>query len=227
MTNHLKRIAAPKTWVLNRKGPTFTMHPNPGAHALGSGLALGMILRDHLKLASTMGEIRKIILGNDLLVDGKKQKDYRYNVGLFDVISIPHLKKHYRISLDNKGRLVVLEIPASESSTKICKVVGKKVLAGGKIQLNLHDGKNSSSQIKAKVGDSLVLNLPDFQIKEVLDLQRGAAIFLIKGKHSGDLGVLESINKKEAQYQSDGKKVETAKRYIFVVGKQKPLIKIN
>jgi len=205
------------------------MHPNPGAHALEYGLALGMILRDNLKLAQTMGEIRKIILSNDILVDGKKQKDYRYNVGLFDVISIPHLKKHYRISLDNKGRLVVIEIPVSESSTKICKVVGKKVLAGGKIQLNLHDGKNLSGQIKARVGDSLVLNLPDLKVKEVLELQKGAAIFLIKGKHSGDLGVLESLslNKKEALYQSAGKNVETAKDYLFVVGKQKPIIKIN
>ena len=51
MKNHLKRIAAPKSWLINRKSSTFIVRPNPGAHALDKGLPLGVIIRDNLKLA--------------------------------------------------------------------------------------------------------------------------------------------------------------------------------
>jgi small subunit ribosomal protein S4e len=227
MKNHLKRIATPRTWIINRKEQKFIIRPNPGAHSFERGLPLAVIMRDLLKLASTMGEVKKILNNKDVLVDGKRRKNPAFIVGLFDVISFPDLKKSYRSSLDDKGRLVLTESPAGESAVKLSKVVGKTVLKGGKIQFNLHDGKNIISKEKAKVGDSLLLGLPKLEIKKVLPLKIGMKVFLTSGKYAGDTGVLKEIKGTEVIYSSHENEVETAKDYLFVVGDKKTEIKVN
>jgi len=40
MKNHLKRIATPRTWVIDRKAETFITRPKPGAHSLYFGMSL-------------------------------------------------------------------------------------------------------------------------------------------------------------------------------------------
>jgi len=227
MKNHLKRIASPKTWFINRKQNVFILRPNAGGHPLEQGMALGVILRDFLKLASTMHEIHGLLQLKEVLVDGKRQKDHRSMVGLFDVIAIPELKSYNRLVFDQKGRIIVIEIPVSESNMKISKIVNKSALSGGKIQFNLYDGKNIISTQKAKVGDSLVLNLSKLEIKKVLPLQVGVSVFLTKGKYAGSMGILKEIKGTQATYHSNGKDVETAKEYLFVVGEKKPEMHIS
>ena len=72
-----------------------------------------------------------------------------------------------------------------------------------------------------------MLELPSFKIKEILPLDKDASVFLTKGKHGGDNGVLKEIKGQEALYSADGKVVETAKEYLFVVGKKEPVIKLS
>lgn len=225
MKNHLKRIAAPKTWFINRKSNTFILRPNPGAHSFHHGLPLGVILRDMLAVASTMGEVRKVLHNKDVFVDGVKRNDHRFLVGLFDVVSLPELKKQYRLVLDVKGRLVLSEITEKESGIKISKIVGKTALRGGKIQFNLHDGKNIVTDAKASVGDSFVVTLPALKIAKILPLKAGMHIFLTQGKHAGDSGVLKGVKGREATYSAHDVEIDTAKQYLFVVGEKGAEIK--
>lgn len=218
MKNHLKLVAAPKTWFVRRKTKVFTLRPSPGAHSLEYGMSLGLLLRDELKLASTMGEARKIVNSKEVLVDGVARTNHRFIVGLFDVLSVPKLKKQYRMLLDKKGRLRLAEINAKESSVKLAKVVGKTALKGGKLQFNLHDGRNIISDAKAQVGDTFVVSLPGVKVTKILPSKKGAKVFLIKGKHAGDVGVLKEIKGVEATYTMGGADVNTAKAYLFVVG---------
>ncbi len=228
MKNHLKRMAAPKSWRLNRKENKYTIRPKAGAHALSQGLSLGSILRDELKLASTLVETRKLLSNNEILVDGKRRKEYRFIVGLFDVLKIPAQKLAYRFGIDEKGGPNMHSITAAESEMKVCKVTGKTALGQNKIQLNLHDGKNIISAEKVNVGDSVVISLPALEIKEVLPLKAGAAVFLTKGKHMGDIGIFKEFKGEEAVYTKDKGEVNTSKKYLFVVGKdKKPVIEIN
>lgn len=227
MKNHLKRIAAPKSWDIDRKEGKYILKPCAGGHALKNGLPLALLIRDILKLTSTLGETKKILRNQEVLVDGRRRKEPHFIVGLFDLLTFPQLKKNYRLLIDKKGRLILAEIPAAETGFKVCKIVGKKILPKGKIQFNLYDGKNIIGEQKAQVGDSLVLNLPNLKIKEVLPLKEGAAIFLTSGKHSGDLGQLKELKQREAVYISHDQEIYTAKDYLFVVGNKKPLFTIE
>jgi small subunit ribosomal protein S4e len=227
MKNHLKRIASPSTWQIDRKSRVFTVRPKPGAHPLDKGMAMGVILRDKLNLAKTMSEVKKLLNQNEILVDGKRKKDYRLIVGLFDVLSVKTTGKNYRVILDSKGRVAIKEIDGKESSLKVCKVVGKTTISKGKIQLNLHDGKNILSDADVKVGDSLLLSLPKLEVKKVLPLKNNTTVFLTDGKHAGLAGQLKEIKNNEAIFVVDGKDIETAKKYLFVVGEQKAEVTIN
>lgn len=227
MKNHLKRIASPRTWTIDRKNNKFITRPKPGAHNFENGLSLGVIMRDFIKISHTMSEVKKILNNNQILVDGKRRKDHRFLVGLFDVLTFTELKKSYRLLFDKKGRIIINEIKAGENSIKPCKIVGKRMLPKGKVQYNLYDGKNVISEVKAKVGDSLLISLPKIEVKEVLPLEKGSLVFLTRGKHSGDVGKFKEIKEEEAIYLKDKEEIETAKEYLFVVGKDKLSIEIN
>lgn len=218
MKNHLKRIAAPRTWFINRKQNIFIIRPNPGTHSFAFGQPLGLILRDNLKLASSTAEIKRLLNNQEILVDGQRRKDHRFIVGLFDTISIPRLNQSYQIALDAKGRLMAAEIPWEKSLLKTCKVVGKRVLPGGKIQLSLHDGKTLAGENSIKNGDSVVVELPSLNIKKVLPLKNGASVMLVSGRHSGALARLEQVVNEKAVCLSGAEKIETAKKYLFVMG---------
>jgi small subunit ribosomal protein S4e len=227
MKNHLKRISSPRTWKIDRKSNKFTIKPNPGAHSLEMGMSLGVIMRDILNYAQTASEVRKILKNEEVLVDGKRRKDYRYIVGLFDVISFPKIEKNYRFTIDNKGKLNLVTIESQEANLKLASVVGKTKLKSDKMQINLHDGKNIISAEDIKVGDTLLLELPKQTIKKVLKLNEGSTIILIKGKHSGDVGTYKGMEGKEAVYQKGNEEIKTTKKYIFVIGQDKPEIKVN
>lgn len=227
MTNHLKKSASPKTWLARKGLGRFVVRPNPGAHSFSKGVPLGSVLRDYLEIASTMGEIKKILNNNDILVDGKRRKDHEFVVGLFDVIQLPLTKKSYRMILDQKGRLTPISIDQKEIDFKPGKITGKKVLPKGKIQFNLHDGKSLIGDFNAKIGDSLIISLPDLKVKEVLPLKEGVSIYLLEGKHAGDLGHFKKLVGAGAVYLKDGNEIETAKEYLFVVGKDKPVVALG
>jgi len=227
MKNHLKRITSPKTWKVDRKSSKFILRPNPGAHSYSAGLPLGIVVRDFLGLASTMREVKKMLHRREIIVDGKRRKDHSFVIGLFDILSIPEIKKNYRIILDRLGRLSVMEVALNEADKKLCKVVGKTALGKSKIQFNLHDGKNIIADNKAKIGDSFLIQLPNLEIKETFHLHPGSMVFLIKGKHAGETGVLKSLKGREAVYESNGKSIETPIDYLFVIGEKKSMLNIT
>ena len=59
MKRHLKRIAAPKKWAIDRKENTFITRSKPGAHTLDLSLPLGVIIRDFIKYTHTLREAKK------------------------------------------------------------------------------------------------------------------------------------------------------------------------
>lgn len=222
MKNHLKALASPPAWKIDRKKNKFIVRPSPGPHPLAFSLPLGLVIRDFLQYARTMREVKKMLNHQPVLVDGQRRKDPRFPLGLFDVLSFPSLPEDFRLLLDSKGRIAVKKINPSQSRLKPCRIEGKTSLSQG-LQLNLHDGKNLlvDRQFPGRVGDTVLLTLPDQKIKEIFELKKGAFVFLTRGKRSGCSGLLQEIKKDQAVYQSKGKNIETLKRYLFVLGDEK------
>lgn len=228
-SNHLKRLAMPRSWPLPRKTSIWVTRPTPGAHSLEHCMPVSLVIRDVLKLAKTTREVR-FILHNELAkIDGRIVKDTRRGVGLMDVLSLGDV--HYRCVMDHNGRLRYNVISADESSWKICRIEGKTTIKGGQTQLNLHDGRNIIVEDPAEynTGDSLKLGLPEQNIVEHIRFGEGTRCYLIGGGHVGSTAdVKEYIVKRSSmpnEVQFDG--FGTVTRNVFAIGDAKiPLTEV-
>ncbi|HLC19550.1 MAG TPA: 30S ribosomal protein S4e [Candidatus Nanoarchaeia archaeon] len=223
--SHLKSLCAPRTWHILRKGRRYIAKSSPGTHAEDLAMPLVVVLRDVLGVGKTRFELKKIMRQKDVLIDGKKMLNERFPIGLFDVLSIG--SNHYRMIINSKGRVVPLPITSNEASTKVCKVKSKQLIKKGKMQVTFHDGTTLVTDTPMRVGDSVVVQLPKRTIVKVLTPTEGAHIYLMKGKHSGIVGKLIELKKESAVYSIDGEQDVTPKKYLVVVGHEKPLITLK
>lgn len=221
---HLKRIAAPATWMVNRKERKFIAMPK-GSFRMAMGMPLITVLKDVLKLVTTRKEGKRVLNSREILVNGKKRKDEKFTVGLMDVLTIKDIGKSYRMLLDRNNILRLVQVAESEASVKLGKVTGKRSVKKGRIQLALHDGRSLLGEASHGTGDTVVLALPKGDVVQHLKLESGCLAYLIGGSNVGRTGVVGNIAGDKVTIKVGDETVEAAKRFVFVVGKDKPLIK--
>lgn len=230
---HLKRLQASKNYHIAKKVYKFTILPMAGAHGKDRCIPLGIILRDILGFAETLSEAKVILNKGLLLVDGKTAKDYKSSVGFMDTLSFPKIDKSYRIMLKN-GKLVPVEIEIKNASFKLGKIMVKMHVKGGKIQYGLHDGRTFLEDAKKAVyniGDTVDISVPEQKVRSHLPLNEGCVVMVTGGKHVSTVGKIKTIEIVKSPEPNmvlidiDGTILRTLKDYVFVIGKDKPLIK--
>ena len=215
-----------------RKTKKWVIAPSPGPHKKYELIPLAVVLRDVLNVASTGSDAKKIIKAGEILVDGRKRKDPGYTVGLFDVLYLPKTGEHYRGVPTQKG-LQLVKISADDAGKKICKIENKTVLKKGKLQLNLHDGRNIlADKNEYATGDSLLVQIPEMKILEHIKLEKGATGIVSKGVNSGKVGTVKEVKSakareaKKVSVDFDGEVEDVLVDRFFVLGKKEPAIKI-
>jgi small subunit ribosomal protein S4e len=230
MSKHLKRLAAPRVLKLHRKEKTWTIKSAPGPHPLNKSIPLGLIVRDFLGFCDTYREVKRTIANGDVLVDGIKRKNHKFSCGLMDIISIPKLKKNFRVLFDRKGKLTIVPISVKDAEWKLCRIKNKTIVKGKQIQLNLHDGKNTLvKKDEYKTGDVLKISLKDRKIMDVFKFGKGTISMVIGGSHVGQIANIEDIqispsSKPNLALMKSDKEFSTLAEYIFPIGKTKPII---
>jgi small subunit ribosomal protein S4e len=197
---HQKRLAISKLWPIPKKGRTFIVRTR-GNKKLGMPVLVAM--RDVLGHVQKRKELKKIMLEDKVHVNGSPIRDDKYSLDLFDNLSLPSIKKHYKVSLSSSGKISFEEGSEKDSSLKIVKVVGKKILSKGLIQLNMQDGRNIISKEKVSVGDSVLLNMKDKKIEKVLPIKEKSEVIVIKGKHLGNKGKVSKVSEHEVSVSLD------------------------
>ena len=219
----LKRLAAPKWWPIKRKTKKFVVSPR-GPHAKELSLPLLILIRDVFKFAETGKEAKSIIKKGEVLVDGRIVKDQKFGVGIFDIVEIPTLNKTWRAV--PKNGLSFIEIPQKERKLKICKIIDKKTLKGNKNQLNLNDGRNISTDEKYPTQDSLLIEVPKQKIVDHIKFEKDSVAMVLRGKNAGIIAKIKEIEKNRV-WLGEEKTFEVPKKLLIVVGKDKPLIKLE
>ncbi len=236
MSWHQKRIAAPGSWQINRKSAYWTVKPRPGPHPKDRSIPLLLVVRDILKLADTGKEAKRILNEGNVLVDGRVRKDHKFPVGIFDVLSIPEIDAHYMVLMDRRGKLMLHPIDAEEARRKLCRVENRRMLRGGVIQLNLHDGRNlilkPGDKDKIKTHDSIMLDLGTNAILQHFACKTGSKGIIIGGTHSAQLCEIEELKvlrspepnvvrlKPLGDAEEKGS-FETIVDYLFVIGEDR------
>jgi small subunit ribosomal protein S4e len=211
---HMKRYSMPRFWPLSRKEKIFVVRPMPGPHPKDGCIPLQIIVRDMLRYAENSGEARSIIVQGNILVDKKERKDPKFPVGLMDIIEVPKANKHFMVNINEKG-LFLQSISEKEASKKLCRIRGKTTLKGGVQQLNLHDGRNLLvSRDVYRVGDSILISLPDQKILNHHKLEKGSAAIVIAGRNAGERGKIKEIARKKNMLEKAMVTLETKKGNI-------------
>ena len=235
-TKHLKRHMSPAFWPIHRKGGKWAVRPSSGPHSLKTSIPTKVLLRDQFKYATTAREAKSLIKNGKMLIDGKVRKDDRFPVGLMDVIHIPDTKEYFRVLPDHGGKLRYLAITAEEAQFKLCRIIGKTSLKAGKTQLNLHDGSNVIVNIEAdkyKVKDVLKIKVPEKEILDSIEFKEMQQVIITGGRSQGAQGVLIKVGpepgwKRTATIRTvEGDDIRTLSNYLFVVGVNEPVIKLN
>jgi small subunit ribosomal protein S4e len=225
MGGHMKSLAAPRKWAIPRKNNIWIVRSSPGPHALEDSIPLQVVIRDKLKLCDTAAEARFIIGKRDILIDGRIVTNYKHPVGFMDVISIPKLKEHYRVLLDTKGKIKLIPITKDEAKWKLVRIENKTMVKGGKVQLNLHDGRNILiGKNKYKTCDVVKIEVGTQKILGVYSFDKGNIAMLIGGKHIGQLAKIDKrhITKSPMPNVVDFEEFSTSQEHVFVVGKDAP-----
>jgi small subunit ribosomal protein S4e len=229
MSDHLKRIATPRTWSISRKSNVFITRPKPGKnHDLS--LPLSTVLKEIIGFCSTTRQVKAVLEANQIMVDGAIRRDHRYPVGLYEVISIVGDKQSYRIVLSGKGKLTAMAIDEKEKSQTLFKISSKQMSGKDSFVIGLLNGRNvnvaAKEAAKMTVGDTIVLD-DKGAISKHLPLKKGTFVQFIGGRHMGAQGVVENTDGNTITVLIGEQPTETLKQYAFVVGEKAPLVKIS
>jgi small subunit ribosomal protein S4e len=213
---HIKRKTIPEFWPISRTGTKYMAVPS---HNIESSIPLIIVIRDILGLVKNMKEMKKIVHEKKVSVNGKIVSEINYPITLFDTFAIPSINKFYKTTL-NERKIEVIETKGNET-TKVDKVIGKKILPGKKIQLNFKSGRNIISNEKIATGDFAVIDLEKNKIKKIIKLEKDSKIIIIEGKHKGKAGKIKEIIKEGenivAKIKSEEEEISTNIKNLFAL----------
>src|SRR5512137_657676 len=180
MKKHIKRMAAPNSWAIPRKTSYWVTKPRPGPHGTTESMPLLGVVRDMLKLCDNSREARFIIGSRGIAVDGTIVTDYKFPVGLMDVVSVLKTKQNFRMLVNYKAHFQLVPIEEAEKGWKLARVDNKTSVKKGKVQLNLHDGRCILlPKDQHKTGDVLKIELPSQKVLKTLRLEKGSLALVI------------------------------------------------
>jgi len=242
-SRHLKALAAPEFWPILRKEYKWVVKPSPGPHPIERCIPLLILVRDVFKYAKTGREARRLIGEGHFKIDGRIVRDYKFPVGLMDVVEIIDTGEAYRVLPTPTRVLWPHKIPVEEASIKPCQIRGKTTVKGGHIQLNLHDGRN----ILVRVADprnpvedvyetngTVIISLKDRSVLNYIPLKEGVIVIVTGGRNVGRVGrvveIIPSALKRRKHIvtleDSASRRFQTSLEYVFPIGVEKPVISL-
>merc|ERR1712167_554672 len=225
---HMKRLAAPKHWMLDKMGGTWAPRPSTGPHKLRECLPLILILRNRLKYALTKKEVQSILMQRHIKVDGKVRTDSNYPVGFMDVISIDKSDEHFRLMYDAKGRFILHRLNnknfPKEVQYKLCRVQRVALGAKGVPQINTHDGRTIRyPDPLAKINDVVKVDIATNKAVDLMKFEVGVMAVVTKGQNQGRIGHVTVAKKHIGSFEivhvkdSKGRTFATRLSNIFTI----------
>jgi small subunit ribosomal protein S4e len=231
---HLKRLNAPRHWMLDKLGGVFAPRPSTGPHKLRECLPLVVFLRNRLKYALTYDEVKKIVNQRLVKVDGKVRTDKCYPAGFMDVITIEKTAENFRLIYDVKGRFTIHRISKEEAQYKLCKV--RKLLVGpkGVPFIITHDGRTIRyPDPLVKVNDTVQVDIATGKIKDFIKFDTGNICMITGGHNLGRVGIITNRERHPGSFDivhvkdTHNNTFATRLNYVFVIGKgNKPYVSL-
>jgi small subunit ribosomal protein S4e len=203
-------------------------------------LPLELVLRDELRQANTSREVAAILAGGKVKVDGRVRQDKNLPVGIMDVVELTDANVSYRVLPVERKGLSLIRIPKDEAKFKLCKILRKNTDAKGLVQFGMHDGRNLTAPptdaevSRYSTNDTLRLSVPTQRVLGHIKFEKGNFALVVAGRNLGRTGKIVELQAGTATRpamvtieDSSGGKIDTMVEYTFVVGTDKPSIKLE
>lgn len=226
---HLKRLAAPKSWPIARKKSVYITRPKPGAHQFRYCMPVSLVLSEILGLTQNKKEVKHVLENKSIMINEKTVRTVKSQFGYMDTLHIPSQNEAYRMLLSTRGKLSIIKIPESEAKTTLLRLQKKSTLGKDKIQLSFDNGATVivKDAKDYKIGDSVVYDLTEKKITKQLPLTKGATCQVLSGRNAGLIGIVEDVVGNVVKIKADEISVETRKANTFVIGESKPYITVT
>jgi len=222
----MKRLNAPKHWMLAKMGGIFAPKPAAGPHKSRECLPLSIILRNRLKFALTRKESLMIVMQKSIKVDGKVRTELNFPAGFQDVISIEGSDDCYRLLYDTKGRFVLHKVSKEEGAFKLARVVSDGTTAKSIPFIVTHDGRTIRyPDPLIKVHDTVKIDLSTNKVIDFVKFEIGNTVMITKGRNTGRVGVMVSRDRHPGSFDivhvkdSTGTTFATRLSNAFIIGK--------
>lgn len=228
----MKRLNAPKHWMLDKMGGIWAFCPSTGPHKLRECLPLILVLRNCFKYALTGKEVQKILMQRLVKIDGKVRTDPNFPVGFMDVISIEKTDEYFCVLFDAKGRFIIHRLNhknhSDENKYKFCCV--KKIAIGVKdvFYMVTHDGRTICYfDPFTKMYDVVKVDISTGKWTDTMKFEVGATCVVTRGQNQGRIGVITQREKHIGSFEivhvkdSKGRAFATRIMNIFcIAGKE-------
>lgn len=222
---HLKRLNAPKHWMLSKMDGIWAPRPSQGPHKLRECLPLVLILRNKLKYALTGKETKQICMEKLIKVDGRIRTDPNFPAGFMDVIEIPKSGDQFRLIFDSKGRFVLHKISDEEKKFKLCRVKSVSVTSKKVPYLVSHDGRTIRyCDPIVKANDTVKVDIATGKILDTIPFKLGNTAIITKGKNTGRVGIIQKIDVHQGSFNivnikdANGNVFSTRQQNVFILG---------
>ncbi|KAJ1914468.1 40S ribosomal protein S4 [Tieghemiomyces parasiticus] len=223
---HMKRLNAPKHWMLDKLTGVYAPKPTAGPHKSRECLPLIIFLRNRLKYALNRREVISILNQRLVKVDGKVRTDDTYPTGFMDVIGIEKSGENFRLIYDTKGRFTIHRITEEEAAYKLCKVKRVQLGAKGIPFLVTHDGRTIRyPDPKIKVNDTIKLDIATSKIEGFLKFELGNLAMVTGGSNTGRVGNIVAHDRHDGGFDimhikdAAGNEFATRLSNVFVIGR--------
>lgn len=224
---------APLFWGIARKDKRFVITTRPGPHKKNFAIPTAVFLRDTIKIVTSLREAKATIYSGKVKIDGVVRKSLHHAIGLMDVIELENVSDIYRLVPTDGKILKPIKINELEKSKKLVRVVTKTSIKKGITQTGFHDGRSTLAEVKAKVGDTCVMQIPDQKILEIIKLEAGCQALVTRGINAGQIGKIETVEEgtfilpKRVILVLGDKKIEIPADIIMPIGKKEPVIQLK
>ena len=229
----LKRQMAPQFWGITRKNKRFVITVKPGPHKKDYAIPTAVFLRDTLKIVTSLREAKASIYAGKVKIDGVVRKSLHHAIGLMDVIELENISDIYRLVPTEGKILKPIKINESEKSKKLVRITTKTSINKETIQTGFHDGRSTLVEVKASVGDTCIMQIPDQKILDIIKLEAGCQGLVTRGINTGQIGKIESVQEgtfilpKRVILTLGDKKIEIPADIIMPIGKEEPVIQLK
>lgn len=222
---HLKRLNAPRHWMLSKMDGIWAPRPSQGPHKLRESLPLMLILRNRLKYALTGKETKMICMEKLVKVDGKVRTDPNFPAGFMDVVELTKSGDQFRLIYDTKGRFVLHRLDDDEKKFKLCRVKHQELTNKKVPYVVTHDGRTIRYPDPAvKVNDVVKVDIATGKIVDFIKFEVGKLAMITKGRNTGRVGTILHVEKHPGSFDivtirdTAGNSFSTRQENVFIIG---------